>query len=558
MGSIFYMERNGQKYAYESTSVRVPGRKNPKTIKTYLGKVDPETGRIIPKESRSRPKEEYAKHYGSVRFLDGIQKGMGIFEDLDAVFTTMAPNIMGAAMALAINPASMDSVHYTVESSVIKETMRLRGTLSPSTMGTVCEEVGGMMNTMDRFFTRRIERSASGFFSLDLTSVSTYSKMNGWAQWGHNRDGEDLKQTNIAMVTDAEGIPVMFRMLPGSIADMAVMKETVRDMKSMGCKGRMVMDRGFESAANVSALMDLGMDFTMPSNARAEPIKKLMSRAIEELRASSSFAFHEGKAYKYAEYEVGVARTDDGYEYVVEASRSHKDSASINERFSKARKLKAFVVFDPSKASDDIDKIMSMVSETELRLENTRHRDPESVYRKLPPSVRRYLGYTVDSEGFMHIERKQNAFAFADNRAGMFVMLASLGTAFEQMMASYDVRDWVEKAFDVYKNELDGSRNGTGNPERARGRLFIKFIALMMRIRIQNVLRDHDMDVLRTKARKDSVNGMSVGELLLSLNTVFAIGSTGDWRLTYISKNVREIFTVFGLEQMESGQVILS
>ena len=34
MGSIFYMERNGQKYAYESTSVRVPGRKNPKTIKT--------------------------------------------------------------------------------------------------------------------------------------------------------------------------------------------------------------------------------------------------------------------------------------------------------------------------------------------------------------------------------------------------------------------------------------------------------------------------------------------------------------------------------------------
>ena len=46
MGSIFYMERNGQKYAYESTSVRVLGRKNPKTIKAYLGKVDPETGKI--------------------------------------------------------------------------------------------------------------------------------------------------------------------------------------------------------------------------------------------------------------------------------------------------------------------------------------------------------------------------------------------------------------------------------------------------------------------------------------------------------------------------------
>ena len=558
MGSIFYMERNGQKYAYESTSVRVPGRKNPKTIKTYLGKVDPETGKIIPKESRERPKEEYAKFYGSVRFLDGVQKEMGIFEDLDAVFTTLAPNIMGAAMALAINPTSMDSLHYTVEGSVIRETMRLRGTLSPSAIGELSEEIGGMMVTMDRFFMRRIARTSNEFFSLDLTSVSTYSDMQGWAQWGHNRDGEDLRQTNIAMVTDGDGIPVMFRMLPGSIADMAVMRTTVDDMKRLGCQGRMVFDRGFESAGNVAELLDLGVDFTMPSNVRSEPIKKLMSKAIGELRGSSSFAYHEGKAYKYAEYEVGVIAGEAGeYEYIVEVPKNHRDSAEINRRFREARKLKAFVVFDPAKASDDITNMMSVVTETELRLENTRPRDPEDAYRKLHPYIRRYLDYSVDDNGFMHMERKQNAFAFADNRAGMFVMLSSTDTTWEQMMTSYDVRDWVEKAFDVYKNDLDGDRSRTGNPERARGRLFIKFVALMMRIRIQNVLREHDAQVLATRAKRDSVNNMTVDEALLSLNTVFAIGSTGDWRLTAVSKNVREIFRTFGLEPPESGRMIL-
>jgi len=139
------MERNGQKYAYESTSVRVPGKKNPKTVKTYLGKVDPETGKIIPKESRQRPKEEYAKFYGTVQALDGVQRQIGLFEDLDAVFVNMAPNIMGAAMAMAINPTSMDSLHYTVESSVIKEKLKLRGTLSPSVMGELSEKVGGML-----------------------------------------------------------------------------------------------------------------------------------------------------------------------------------------------------------------------------------------------------------------------------------------------------------------------------------------------------------------------------------------------------------------------------
>jgi transposase len=558
MGSIFYMERNGQKYAYESTSVRVPGKKNPKTLKTYLGRVDPETGKIIPKESRKRPEEEYAKFYGTVQALDGIQKKIGLFEDLDSIFVTMAPNIMGAAMALTINPTSMDSVHYTVEGSVIKEKLKLRGALSPSAVGELSERVGSMISTMDRFFMKRISRSSSEFYSLDLTSVSTYSKMQGWAQWGHNRDNESLKQTNIAMVTDGDGIPVMFRMLPGSIADMAVMQTTVDDMKRLGCCGRLVMDRGFESADNVSKLLDLDVDFTMPSNAKAEPIKKLMSMAVSDTEKSSAFMFHEGRAYKTAEYEVGVLDVGGDKEYIIRIPQNQKNSAENNRLFGTSRKLKAFVVFDPTKAADDMNAMMSVINETELRLENTKHNDPDAVYKGLHPYIRRYLDYSVDDGGMMHIHRRSNAMTFADNRAGMFVMLSSVNTTWEQMMSSYDVRDWVEKAFDVYKNDLDGHRGRTGNEERARGRLFIKFIALIMRIRIQNVLRDHDREVLSTKEKKDSVNGMTVDEVLLSLNTLMAIGNTGDWRLTAVTKNVREIFRLFGLEEPKSGQIILS
>ena len=558
MGSIFYMERNGQKYAYESTSVRVPGKKNPRTVKTYLGKVDPETGRIIPKESRKRPDEEYAKFYGTVHALDGIQKKMGLFEDLDSVFIGMAPNIVGAAIALTINPTSMDSIHYTVEGSVIKEKLKLRGALSPSTVGELSEKVGSMISTMDRFFMKRISRSSSEFYSLDLTSVSTYSKMQGWAQWGHNRDNEDLKQTNIAMVTDADGIPVMFRMLPGSIADMAVMQTTVDDMRRLGCYGRLVMDRGFESTENISKLLDLGVDFTMPSNARAEPIKKLMSMAVSDMGNSSAFRFHEDRAYKAIEYEVGVPDIDGNAEYIIRVPQNQKNSTEINRLFETSRKLKAFVVFDPTKAADDMNSMMSMINETELRLENTKQKDPGAMYRGLHPHIRRYLDYSVDDDGMMHIHRKTNAMTFADNRAGMFVMLSSENTTWEQMMSSYDVRDWVEKAFDVYKNDLDGNRTRTGNEERARGRLFIKFIALIMRIRIQNMLRDHDRDVLSTGEKKDSVNGMTVDEVLLSLNTLMAIGNTGDWRLTAVTRNVREIFRLFGLEEPKSGQIILS
>ena len=557
MASIFYIERNGQKYAYSSKSVRVPGKKNPKTIKTYLGKVDPETGEIIPKDARSRPKEEFAKFYGAVQVLDAVQQRLGIYEDLNAIFTTMAPNIMGAAMALAISPSSMDSIHYTVEGSIITEKYKLRGSLSPSVISTLSEELGGLMTCMDRFFMERIQRSNSPFYSLDLTSVSTYSSMNGWAQWGHNRDEESLKQTNIAMVTDATGIPIMFQMLPGSIADMAILKLMVDTMKTLGCLSRFVMDRGFESAKNIMTLLGLGVDFTIPSNLTAEPIKKLLALAMPKMKLAESCAFHEGCAYKYAEFEVGVIENEGKTEYIIQVPEHHKDSKENNERFAQAKKLKAFVVYDPEKAKTDFQNVMEMVHDIELKLENTRHRDPKKVYQELPAFIRKYLDYTVDEDGFFHIVRKQNAFSFAENRSGLFVMLASQGTTFEQMMTSYDVRDWVEKAFDVYKTDLEGNRSRTGNPERARGRLFIKFLSLILRIEMQNILRKHNEDTLKNKQKPDSVNGMTVNEVLLSLNTLYVIGNVGDWRLTAVTKNVREIYQVFGLPEPKSGKITM-
>lgn len=557
MGSIFYIERNGRKYAYESTSRRVPGRKNPVTDKVYLGRVDPESGKIIPKESRSMPAEIHAKDYGNVALLDHIQSELDILEDLKECFQGLSGNIMGAAMSQVIDATSFDDIHYVVDGSIIREKLKLRGSLSPAAMSKLSEDVGSSMNSMDMFFARRVKRTSGKFYSLDLTSVSSYSDMGGWSEWGHNRDEENLRQTNIAMVTDENGMPVMFRMLPGSVADIAVMESTISDLKEMGCSGRFIMDRGFESAANVRALLESGAEFTMPSNVKTEPVKKLMSRAIADMKDSSAFRYHERRPYKCVEYELGVISKEDGCEYVIEVPKSQKGSAENNRLFGESLKLKAFVVYDPRKAAEDIDAVMSMINDIELKYENTRHSDVDGLYAKQPAFIRRYLEFTGDGDGMMHVRRKQNALSFADNRAGMFVMLSSPDTTWEQMMSSYDVRDWVEKAFDVYKNDIDGRRSRTGDPDRARGRLFIKFVALMMRIRMQNVLRDHNIEVLETKAKKDSVNGKTVDEVIRTLNTLMAVGCNGDWKLTAVSKGVREIYEVFGMEVPKTGQIII-
>ena len=74
----------------------------------------------------------------------------------------------------------------------------------------------------------------------------------------------------------------------------------------------------------------------------------------------------------------------------------------------------------------------------------------------------------------------------------------------------------------MYKNDIDGARSRTSDPDRARDRFFIKFITL---------IRNHDLDVLRTKAKNDSVNGKMVNKVIRTLNAPMAVGS-GDWKLT--------------------------
>ena len=559
MGSIYYVERNGQKYAYESVSRRVQGKKNPVTQKTYLGKVDPDTGEIIPKECKKLPAEEHVRKYGCVAVLDKVQSDLGIMDDLGDCFPDIAENIMATAMAVAIDPTPFDDIHFTVDENGLKDRLKLRGNLSPPVLSDMTKDLGQRLSAMDIFFTHRASRmDADGTYALDITSNSTYSEMGGYAEWGYNRDGEDLRQTEILLVTDGAGIPVAFQMLPGSIADVSTLNSTVEWMESLGIKGRLVADRGFENANNIASLLDRGIDFTIPSNAREMPVKKLMTKAKKVMGDPDSIRRHEGRTYRVAEYEVGIADLESGHRYVTRLEQSEKDADSENALLDRCPKIKAFVILDPRKAADDMDNLMSAIEQAELELEGTVRRDPAKEFSKLPAFVRSHLEWSVDDDGIMHVERLQNSFSFDSNRAGMFIMFASEGTSWEEMMSSYDTRDWVEKAFDVYKTDADGSRSRTGDPDRARARFFIKMLALIMRIHIQNTIRDHEKDILSSKRKKDSVCGLTVNGVMRTLGTLMVIVSPGYVRLTPPSKTVRGIFSLFGLEEPVAGKIALS
>ena len=407
----------------------VPGKKNPATEKTYLGKVDPETDKVIHKESKKLPAEEHVRKYGCVTVLDRIQSDLGIMDYLRECFPDIAENIMATSMAVAIDPTPFDDIHFTVDENGLKDRLRLRGNLSFPVLSDMTKDLGQMLSAMDSFFSHRAARmAADGTYAIDITSNSTYSEMGGYAEWGHNRDGESLPKIEIVLVTDGEGIPLSFQMLPGSIADVASLGSTVEWMESLGIRGRLVADRGFGNATNISSLLDRGIEFTIPANAREMPIKKLMTKARKVMKDSDSIRRHEGKTYRVAAYEVGIADLEDGHRYVTRLDPTEKGYESENALFETCRKVKAFVVLDSRKAADDMDSLMSAIEGAELELEGMVRRDPAKGFSKLLTFVRSHLDWNVDDEGVMHIERLQNSFSFDSNRIGMFVMFASEGT----------------------------------------------------------------------------------------------------------------------------------
>ena len=86
------------------------------------------------------------------------------------------------------------------------------------------------------FFKSWMQRQPKGDSLLfDITSVSTYGTGNLYAERGYNRDGEDLEQVNLALLSSVScGLPLWYSVTPGSMADVAVIEYVMKMLRKAG------------------------------------------------------------------------------------------------------------------------------------------------------------------------------------------------------------------------------------------------------------------------------------------------------------------------------------
>ncbi len=102
------------------------------------------------------------------------------------------------------------------------------------------------------------------------------------------------------------------------------------------------------------------------------------------------------------------------------------------------------------------------------------------------------------------------------------------------MLDYYRSRDIVEKMFDVEKNQLDGKRLRAHTPYNADGRVFVKFVALIL----------HSYLSKKMKVSK-LFKQYSVREMLAELCKIRCSTINEKMLISEISKSQRNIFKAF-------------
>jgi len=572
----YIIERDGKQYMYRATSHYSAEKRGPVAETEYMGIVI--NGKLKPKRGYfyNEKTKEFgpivqgatatngavalrSKRYGNVHLLMGLQKRLGIWDDLQMSFgKEMGDRIMATVFAYTIQPSALMHMESVMEQSCVREVLGLEPDedFSSPRMSELTNSIGNDTGSMDEFFRRRITGS-DGEFVFDLTSESTYSSKNTMAEWGRNKDHLKIKQINLGLVTDRMGRPLMFYLYPGSVADVTTVDRLIEDIKRYGKNdATLVMDRGFVSPKSVMHLLESKIDFVMPMIVGDNPVvKALVTEMLSVIGNVDNIVVHGDKSYSVLSRQLGIRRNrgankdtrvtvwedPDGYDLV---SQEDVEFGSCDDY------LDVHVFRDVEAAGIETSKLDVSLNNLMKKLNGSRPRNPEKHIAAVAGKLANMLDYEMDAEKGLKLSIKQNAHTFAINRKGIFIMIspASSHRTCEDILRCYECRDKVEDAFFEDKVTGDGRTPGSGDRKTVIGRTFIRMVSMIMTMEMINRISEIAKDKqIRPENKPRDIAKRGPISLLDSLSNLEIIYGNGWKQMTEVTKDNRLIFRMFDI-----------
>lgn len=354
------------------------------------------------------------------------------------------------------------------------------------------------------------------YISYDSTNKNSEAGDIDIVEFGRAKDDKGLPVFNLSIAMDKTNqVPLFYEEYPGSVTDVSQFTFMVDKVIEYGYKKiGFILDRGYFSKENIQYIDKNGYTFII----MCKGCKALVSSLVLERQGT----FETSRESAIRAYKVyGITATAKLYEDDTEERYFH-------------------IYYNPSRQAAEREQLEQRIEKFRKFLDKHIGKDTK-------------FGKTYEEYFHLHYDRN-GRFCGADERTdvierqlklcGYFCIITSEKMTATQALVQYKGRDISEKLFRSDKTFIGSKSERTHSSASMSSKIFLEFIALIVRNRIYNLLKEQ---MIRMEARQKY---MTVPAALRELEKIEMVRrNAGTYKLDHaVTRTQKTILSSFGLD----------
>ena len=517
---------------YEYERVYDPKRKYTTVKRSTIGKLSDEN------PDKMRPNENFRKYFpeaeipeeredtgrssalkaGTYMVINQVVKDLGLDERLEAAFGTRNGGLildLATYSVITENNAAQYYPDYAYNHPLFTPNMRV---YSDSTISDFLRELReDQRQTFLNLWNEERNKRERIYISYDSTNKNCEAGDISMIEYGVAKVDTELPIFNYAIGYDVNNQePLMYEKYPGSINDVSQLQYMIAKVKGYGYNNiGFILDRGYFSKENLKFMDENGFAFIIM-------VKGIKDFIHDQIRQQKGF-FESDWGNQIAEFGV-YGKTVHTFVYA-----------------SDTRKRYVHMYYSAAKAAGERARFEENIQQMQGFL--AAHRDEG---REFGPAFEKYF--------FLHRDKESGVFVYAEPKlqvirdelelCGYFAIITSEKMDAKKAIGLYKNRDVSEKLFRADKSYLGNGVLRVASEEAANNKIFIGFIALIIRCRIYTALKDKAGTMVKKPnyfTVPATIRELEKIELCRHLDNVYRMDHA-------VTKTQREILSAFGIE----------
>jgi transposase len=302
------------------------------------------------------------------------------------------------------------------------------------------------------------------YITYDSTKKNCQAGDIQMAEYGHSKDGQGLPVFSYAIAYDTKNRePLFYEDYPGSIADVSQLRFMLEKAKGYGYKRiGFILDRGYFSKENIQFMDGCGYDFVI--------MAKGMAPFVNRLVLENKGTFENKRACGVREYQA----------YGTTVKKKLYGSDERDRYF--------HIYHSTLKEAAEREQVEAGIERMAKSIKKQ-----EGKKALFPDTYRKYFElFTYEKDGvFMFAREKADVIERELDLCGYFVIVTSQKMTAAEALSLYKSRDDSEKLFRGDKSYLGNKSLRVHSEESASAKIFIEFVALIVRGRFYTMLKAH-------------------------------------------------------------------